>query len=82
MNELAIEIFSKAVFGGSIFLIIYIIYREWKLSKIKAEQLEIELGEKKNEDIVANLSDPDLMATINSEFAKLPTPPSKPDKKR
>jgi hypothetical protein len=82
MSDALLAIFSKAVFGGSILLILYIVYREWKLNKIKAEQDEIALGEKENEDIVANLSDPDLVATINSEFSKLPTPPSKPDTKK
>lgn len=81
MNDAILEIAAKGVFGGSLLLIVYIVYREWKLNKIAAEQAEIKLGEKENEDLVANLSDPDLVNTINSEFAKLPAAPSKPDKK-
>lgn len=81
MSDVVLEIFAKGVFGGSLLLIVYIVYREWKLNKIAAEQAEIKLGEKENEDLVSTLDDKQLVDTINSEFSKLPTPPSKPDKK-
>jgi hypothetical protein len=82
MSDLAIEIFSKLVFGGSICLILYIVYREWKYAKIKAEQAEMELGEKENEDLVSAMSDQQLIDTVNSEVAKLPIPPSRPPTKK
>ena len=82
MTEAIWGILAKGVFGGSILLIITIVYREYKLSKIKAEQEEIELGEKDNEDLVANLDDQQLVDTINSEFSKLPKPPSRPPTKK
>lgn len=81
MSDAVLAIFSKGVFGGSILLIMYIVYREWKLSKIAAEEAKIELGEKANESVVDSLNDKQLVDTINEELSKLPIPPSKPDKK-
>jgi hypothetical protein len=71
--------FSFVIFGGSIVLIIYIVYYEWKKSQILAEQDEIALGEKENEDAVNNLNDSAIVDAINKDCQSgQPSNPSKP----
>lgn len=59
--------FSICVFGGSIILILYLVYYEWKQARIDAEQDEIEMGEMKNEGIIDSLSDAELTDSINKD---------------
>ena len=56
------------MFSGSIILIIYIVYYEWKQARIDSEQDEIEMGEMKNEGIIDALSDAELVDNINKEL--------------
>jgi hypothetical protein len=67
MNAQVIEIVSKLVFGGSLLLIIYIVYFEWKTSQISAEKARIALGEKENEDKVNSLDPNQLVDLVNSD---------------
>ena len=62
-----LEIISKIVFGGSLVLIAYLIYYEWKTSQIAAEKARIALGEKENEDRVKNLDPNELVDLVNSD---------------
>jgi flagellar biosynthesis/type III secretory pathway M-ring protein FliF/YscJ len=72
VNQAILGILAKGVFGGSIFLILYIVYREFMENRIKTEQAEIKLGEKTNADIVQNESDSDLVDRLNEQFS-IPT---------
>ena len=67
---------SKGAFIGSICLILYIIYFEWKSAKVNAEKNEIKLGEIENEDLVNSESDIDLIDSINKEFSPRSSVPS------
>jgi len=71
---------SKAIFGGSIVLVIYIVYKEWIKNRITAEQDEIEMGELKNEGIIDALSDAELVKHVNEDVG--PKPPSSPTPKK
>lgn len=61
----ALNYFSMCVFGGSLFLIIYIVYYEWKKSQIEAEEDEIEMGELEDENTIKLQSDSDAVDSIN-----------------
>jgi hypothetical protein len=62
-DELAL--LSKIIFGGSICLILYIIYFEWRTAQINAEKAQIALGEKENEDRVNSLTPDELLDLVN-----------------
>ena len=81
MSDQVLLILSKAVFGGSILLIVYLVYREWKLTKIDAEKAEIALGEKENEDRVKNLDPNQLVDLVNDDTSSSGTENSPPTKK-
>lgn len=66
MTDTQILIISKIIFYGSIVVIIYLVYWEWKKAKIKAEVDEIEMGEIKNENTVNSLTPDELVDLINS----------------
>jgi hypothetical protein len=68
MSDVALNILAKTVFGGSLIAIIYVVYREFTLNRIRAENAEISLGEKTNEDLVNSESDAQLVNDINAEF--------------
>lgn len=72
MSSQMIEILSKVIFGGSILVILYVVYYEWKTSQIIAEKNEIALGEKENEDAVNSLDDTALVDVVNKEFSSSP----------
>jgi hypothetical protein len=59
--------FSACVFGGSVLLIIYLVYYEWKQARIESEEDEIEMGELKNEGIIESLSDAELVDMANQQ---------------
>ena len=65
MSDQIALILSKLVFGGSILLIMGVVYREWKLARISAEENKIKLAEKENEDLVNDQSDPAVVDSIN-----------------
>lgn len=69
ISDFALNILAKSVFGGSLVLIVYVLYREFSLNRIKAENDEIALGEKNNEDLVNSFSDNDLVDAINKEYS-------------
>jgi hypothetical protein len=73
MSDQLWALLSKVVFGGSIFLVLYIVYREYTLNRIKAENAEIALGEKENEDLVSAESDTDLIGSASSSSPTKPT---------
>jgi hypothetical protein len=77
LSDLAISILAKSIFGASLILIIYVVYREWKITRINAEQNEISLGEKTNEDIVASLTNNELVDALNKELGSGNTTPKK-----
>lgn len=80
MSDLALNIFSKAVFSGSIILIIYLFYKECMINKIKAEKSETVLEELKNEDAVKSETDIDLVNAVNKDFSSGSTSSSNPKK--
>jgi hypothetical protein len=71
-----VEPFSWFVFIASICLIIYIVYYEYSMAKINAENAKIRLGEKENEDLVDNLSDSELVQLANKSESGLPSSPT------
>jgi hypothetical protein len=77
MDSQILEIFSKVVFGGSIALLIYIVYYEFKKSQFEAEQDEIEMGELENENAIDNSSDADVTDAINKIIGGSGDPPPK-----
>ena len=81
MSDQALFYLSKAVFGGSIILIIYLVYREWKISKIEAEQAEIKLGEKQDEDVVDSATDAAIIDLINKDIGSVNPSSNTPPKK-
>ena len=82
MTSDLLVLLSKFVFAGSVLLVLYIVYFEWKTAKIRAEEAEIKLGEKQNEDLVDSLDDTQLINTINEEFSKLPAAPTRSNTKK
>jgi hypothetical protein len=73
-----LEIISKVVFGGSLILIIYLVYYEWKKSQIEAEEDEIEMGELENENTINSQSDSSTIDSINKIIGgSSDTPPKK-----
>lgn len=81
MSDTLLLILSKLVFGGSVILVIFLAYREYIITKLKAQRDELELGERINEDKVNNMSDSELVDSVNKELSDLPIPPTRPDKK-
>jgi len=82
MSSEALSIIAKTVFGGSLILIFYVIYRMIKETAIKAEEEEIKIGEMENENYVNSLSPDELVELINSGKEPNPsisTPPKKPN---
>jgi len=67
MSSSILELISKIVFGSSLLLIIYIVYYEWKTSRINAEKARIALGEKENEDYVKSLDPNQLIDLVNDD---------------
>ena len=78
MTDGAWAFLAKALFGGSILLIIYIVYSEVVTSRIKKEQADIKLGEEENANTVKNLSDNQLVDKLNEEFGIPRDVPSRP----
>ncbi len=69
MSAEAGVLISKLAFGGSILLVIYIFYFEWRTAKANAEKAKIQLGEKENEDTVSALSESALIDLVNSDIS-------------
>jgi hypothetical protein len=83
MSDSILLLLSKGIFGGSVLLVLYLVYREIKMSKIKAEEAEISLGEKENEDLVNGLTPDELIAKVNADLGDTTDPqPGTPPKKR
>ena len=80
MNMEIWQIIAKGAFSGSILLILYLIYYEWKSAKNRAEELKIQLGEKGNEDKVEALSDDDLVDLVNKQLGPKDPSDSPPKK--
>lgn len=59
---------SACIFGGSVVLVLYLFYYEWKQARIDAEQDEIEMGEMKDEGIIDALSDAELLDDLNKKL--------------
>ena len=67
MTDAALLALSKGCFGFAICVIIYIVYYEWKKSKIAAEEAERKLGEEENENRVNSLTPDELIALVNAD---------------
>lgn len=65
MSSQVLEFLSKTVFGGSIILVLYLVYHEYMTSRISAENAKIALEEKENEDLVDGQSDSAVIDAIN-----------------
>lgn len=81
MSDTLLAILAEGIFGGSILLVIYLVYYEWKTAKIAAEKAEIELGEKENEDAINSLDDTAVLDLINKDIGSNNPSSNTPPKK-
>ena len=76
-----IAILAKVFFGGSVFVVLYVIYYQWKSARIDAEKYKIEMGEEENENLVDDMSDTAVVDSLNSELGSNNPPSNNPPKK-
>jgi hypothetical protein len=68
MSSELISYLVRAFFGSSLIFVIYMIYHQFMLAKIDAENSNLKLGEEENAQTVNSQSDIDLIDAINKEL--------------